>query len=213
MFYKEFIPEAVLLAGGDYPTGNLALKLLESTEYVICCDGAANGYIERGNTPNAIIGDGDSLTEINREKYSDILHIIEEQESNDQTKAIYFLIAKGFKRIAILGATGKREDHTIGNISLLLEYMKLGVEVRSITNYGVFIPVRDTQEFETTVGAQISIFNFNATSFNSIGLKYPIYDFTTWWQGTLNEAISNKIIIEAKGEYIVYFLQHATFRI
>lgn len=206
MFYKEFIPDAVLLAGGDYPTGAIPLGLLKSAEYVVCCDGAANEYIERGNIPNAIIGDGDSLTAINREKYSDILHIIEEQESNDQTKAIHYLIAKGYKRIAILGATGKREDHTIGNISLLLEYMKLDIEVRSVTNYGVFIPVRDTQEFETTVGAQISIFNLNATFFNSIGLKYPIYDFTAWWQGTLNEATNNNVKIEAKGEYIVYLL-------
>ncbi len=206
MYYKEFIPDAVILAGGEYPTGAAPLEILERAEFVACCDGAADEYIARGNTPDAIIGDGDSLSAENRAAYSHILHISEEQETNDQTKAVNFLIAKGFKRITILGATGRREDHTLGNISLLIDYMRLGVEVRSVTNYGVFIPACDTQNFETHAGAQVSIFNLTAHSLRGEGLKYPIYDFTSWWQGTLNEATCDNVNIEADGEYIIFLL-------
>lgn len=35
--------------------------------------------------------------------------------------------------------TGKREDHTLGNISLLLYYLQEGIDVRAYTDYGVFI--------------------------------------------------------------------------
>ena len=57
-----------------------------------------------------------------------ILHRISDQETNDQTKAVNFLLAQGKRRIAIIGATGNREDHTLGNISLLSDYLRAGAE-------------------------------------------------------------------------------------
>ena len=66
-------PEAVILANGDYPTHPIPLQILAYAPYIICCDGGANAYIDRGNVPDVIIGDGDSLSEENRRKYSHIL--------------------------------------------------------------------------------------------------------------------------------------------
>ena len=171
---------------------------------VVCCDGGANEYIEKGYTPDIIIGDGDSLSEENRRLYADLIHHNPDQETNDQTKAIQFLLSQGKKRIAIVGATGKREDHTIGNISLLMEYMRMGVEVCMYTDYGVFVPCKDTCVFECRPGQQVSIFNFTAKGLKSKGLAYPIYDFTSWWQGTLNRCTDASFTIEAEGEYLVF---------
>ena len=107
-------------------------------------------------------------------------------------------------KVMIFGATGKREDHTLGNISLLIEYMRKGMDVRSVTDYGIFIPCTGKCLFRTFEGQQLSIFNFGASNMKAHGLKYPIYDFTTWWQGTLNQAMEEAVSIEADGEYIVY---------
>ena len=124
MKYEHYTPEAVILANGEYPSHPLPLQMLENAEFVVCCDGAANEYILRGHTPDVIIGDGDSLSPEYKELFSPIVHQIADQETNDQTKAVHFLQKKGFRKIAIVGATGKREDHTLGNISLLIDYMK-----------------------------------------------------------------------------------------
>ena len=196
--------DAVILANGDYPSAPLPLQVLEKAPYVVCCDGGANEYIAKGHLPNAIIGDGDSLSEENRAKYVSIIHHNPDQETNDQTKAVQFLLAQGKKRIAIVGATGKREDHTIGNISLLMEYMRMGMDVRSYTDYGIFIPCKDTVTFRCRKGQQVSIFNFTARGMKSKGLAYPIYDFTSWWQGTLNRCTDTSFTIEAEGEYLVF---------
>ena len=196
--------EAVILANGDYPSNALPLKILEEAPYVVCCDGGANEYIAQGHLPDAIIGDGDSLSEENRKKYSNLLHHNPDQETNDQTKAVQFLLKQGKRRIAIVGATGKREDHTIGNISLLMEYMRMGAEVRSYTDYGVFIPCKDTCTFKCREGQAVSIFNFTAKGLASEGLAYPIYDFTTWWQGTLNKSTDTSFTIKAEGEYLLF---------
>lgn len=199
---REF--DAVIIANGEYPTAAVPLQIIESAPFVACCDGGANEYIARGNTPDIIIGDGDSLNAANREKYSHILHCIDEQETNDQTKAVGWLLQHGYKRIAIVAATGKREDHTLGNISLLIEYMRAGACVRSFTNYGTFIPCKDSFTLPTRKGQQISIINFTASGFSSQGLRYPLYDFTNWWQGTLNEAVTDNVTIKCKGEFLIF---------
>ena len=154
--------EAVILANGEFPLHELPLRILQDAKYVVCCDGGADTYIEKGFKPNVIIGDGDSLSAKNRELFSDIIHYIPDQETNDQTKAVEFLISKGYKTIAIVGATGKREDHTIGNITLLSNYKRMGVNVRCFTDYGVFMPCKDDEDFYVSRGAQVSIFNVNA---------------------------------------------------
>ena len=196
--------DAVILANGDYPSSPLPLKLLKEAPYVVCCDGGADAYIANGHLPDAVIGDGDSLSEANRLRYASLLHHNPDQETNDQTKAVQFLLSQGKHRIAIVGATGKREDHTIGNISLLMEYNRMGATVRSYTDYGIFIPCKDTCTFECKKGQQVSIFNFTAKGLKSKGLAYPIYDFTTWWQGTLNRCTGSSFTIEAEGEYLVF---------
>lgn len=201
---KELKFDAVIIANGEYPSHKLPLRIIEETPFVVCCDGAADTYIATGKVPDIIIGDGDSLSEENKNKYSHLLHCITEQETNDQTKAVNFLKEKGLKRIAIVGATGKREDHTLGNISLLIEYARAGIEVQSFTNHGIFIPCNNNISIATKKGQQISIFRFTAKGFKSKGLLYPIYDFTNWWQGTLNECTEEILHIEAEGEYILF---------
>ncbi len=65
----------------------------------------------------------DSIPGDLREKYAGKIITIKDQEINDLTKAVYFAQNVGQEEIVILGATGLREDHTLGNISLLADYM------------------------------------------------------------------------------------------
>jgi thiamine pyrophosphokinase len=196
--------DAVVLANGNYPTAHTPLSVLKDASFVACCDGAVNEFVLRGGTPNAIVGDCDSLSSELKDKFHNILHKIEEQEYNDLSKTIKHLAVLGHKHIAILGATGKREDHTLGNISLLIEYMRWGLDVIMFTDHGMFIPCHGDRTFTSTPGQQVSIFSFGATGFHAKGLVYPLHDFTNWWQGTLNECTSDRFTIHAEGDYLVY---------
>ena len=201
---KNNMFDAVIVAGGEFPTDPLPLEVLHSAPFVVCCDGAADSYITTGGVPDAIVGDGDSISAANREKYAHLLHVISEQESNDQTKAVRFLMERGKRRIAIVGATGRREDHTIGNISLLIEYARAGCDVCSFTDHGMFIPCNGTTTHKSRKGQQVSIFSITAKDLSAEGLLYPIYDFNNWWQGTLNECTGDEFTINAKGEYLLF---------
>ena len=196
--------DAVIVANGDFPSHSKPLKVVADAPFTLCCDGGADEYIARGYAPDMIIGDGDSLSERNRARFADIIHYEADQQTNDQTKAVKYLLGQGKNRIAIVGATGKRDDHTLGNIALLAEYRKMGADVRSYTDYGVFIPCSGVASFHCKKGAQVSIFNIDAKGLAAKNLAYPLYDFTALWQGTLNEATAEQFTVTANGDYIVY---------
>ncbi len=200
----SFVPDAVVLANGDYPVHDYPLSLLNSVPYVVCCDGAGTSFMAHGRKPDAIVGDGDSFSNEYRELCAGILHRIPDQETNDLTKAISFLLRRGFRRVVILGATGKREDHTMGNIALLMEHAPSFEKLAMVTDFGVFLPCRETQVFTSIPHGQVSLFNFGAAHMRSEGLVYPIRAFSKWWEGTLNEASSSSFTVYADGDYMVY---------
>ncbi|MBO7238888.1 MAG: thiamine diphosphokinase, partial [Bacteroidaceae bacterium] len=70
---KDDVFDAVIVAGGEFPTTKQPLKILQDTSFVVCCDGAADRYIATGRIPDAIVGDGDSISAENREKFAHIL--------------------------------------------------------------------------------------------------------------------------------------------
>lgn len=198
--------EAVILANGDFPTNINPLTILRSADYLVCCDLAGLTAIENGIKPDAIIGDGDSLPKEFKEKYASIFHAVSEQDDNDLTKATHYVKSLGKKRIAYIGATGKREDHTLANIALMVDYYRdLGLDPVMITDYGWFVVADGNRNFETFPRQQVSLFNISCTSLKSEGLKWNAYPFTKFWQGTLNEATSSTVTIKSNGIYIAYF--------
>ena len=197
------IPQTIILADGDFPSSPLAKEWLRECPYVVCCDGAANTYLRFGKMPAAIVGDGDSLLPEIKERYVHLIHRETEQDTNDLSKAFRFCLSQGRRDITIMGATGKREDHTLGNISLLADYMEQA-EVRMLTDYGLFIPIKEDSVFESFPTQQVSVFNMGATELSADGLVYPLSAFTNWWQGTLNEAIGNRFIIHVHGKVLVF---------
>jgi thiamine pyrophosphokinase len=200
----------IILGAGDYPRHEVPQHLLHNASRVVCCDGAAEEYIRReGKLPWRIVGDGDSLGKEFKERYKEIVRCFSEQENNDQTKATLYLSDHGVKEIVYLGATGRREDHTIGNVSLLVDYMNKGLQVRMYTDKGVFLPARDlfTANMlpdEVKNSQTISIFSFGARNLRSDGLQYPLHDLNSWWQGTLNRIIEKHFTIKAKGCFLLY---------
>lgn len=202
-------PDCVIIANGRFPAHRIPLTIIEKANFIICCDGAANEFIARGGKPHAIVGDCDSISPENKRLFSAILHPDLDQDSNDLTKAVNFCIKQEKKDIVIVGGTGLREDHTLRNISLLEKYVKK-VNVRMVTNYGIFTPVMATRTFESVKGQQVSIFSIDPVKITTHGLMYPIKNriLRHWWQGTLNESLGASFTIEAPGRIIVFQVFH-----
>jgi len=202
----------IILANGRFPESGLALGYLDKAEQVVCCDGSVARLIKYGLEPWAIVGDLDSVTESIKKKFSDRLFHSDDQDTNDLTKAVRFCINKGITDVVILGATGLREDHTLGNISLLADYAD-SIPVKMITDYGVFIPVKSGTAISSWPGQQVSIFAIDKDMrINSKGLKYPLekMELQNWWMGTLNECSGDSFSLSFDHGRLLVFLEIPT---
>ena len=200
---------AVILADGSFPVHHIPLSYLKYADHIICCDGSAGSLILADLEPEAIVGDLDSLDTGITERFSDRLYKDSEQDTNDLTKAVKWCINKGYEEIVILGATGKREDHTIGNISLLAEYAK-EINVIMVTDTGTFTPLLKNSVIKCFPGQQVSIFSINPeTEVTSAGLKYPLNKrrLNNWWEATLNEAEGESFELSFRGGPLIVYLK------
>lgn len=189
--------DAVILADGDFPRAPEPLRLLREAPFVCACDGAVARYPEA----DAVVGDGDSVP---KDLHGRLIQV-DEQEDNDLTKATRFCVARELRRIVYLGATGRREDHTLANISLMVRYHRcFGVTPLMATDYGWFVLAAGNAVFESMPGQQVSLFNVSCSKLSSEGLKWQAYPYSEFWQGTLNEALGHSFSIAAEGLFLVY---------
>lgn len=204
----------VIICDGSFPRTEYPRYLIRTADFIICCDGSLKKFIRNSKAifgaerlPDRVVGDMDSLPESLRKKHADIIVKIDEQEHNDQTKAFRWAMENltDIESITILGATGQREDHTIGNISLLMEYTRMydlegmGIQVQMITDHATMIAVTDTIEMDCGEGRQVSIFSpDNSLRIKSDGLRWKTDDvvFDNWWKATLNVAVQDNIRLE-----------------
>lgn len=195
--------DTLVIANGEFPKSSSVLHHIRQAKYITCCDGAMGECIKLQIHPDVIIGDGDSLSAELHRQYADKVVIIPEQDDNDLSKNVHYCIEHGHQKILIVAATGKREDHTLGNISLLMDYRQRA-DVIMLTDYGLFIPTSGDCQFVGEKGWQVSLFNFGSTHIDATGLVYPTRAFTNWWQGTLNEMQEDTFTIHADGPYLVF---------
>jgi thiamine pyrophosphokinase len=206
---NDFTPGSytVIVADGTFPQHEIPLVYLKNAKRIICCDGGAQNLVLAGMEPDAIVGDMDSLNDELANRFADRIYLDENQDTNDLTKAISWCSDMGYKDIVIVGATGKREDHTLGNISLLADYIKT-VNVIMVTDTGILRPLLKSSEITSFPGQQVSIFSIDPeTAVTSNGLRYPLHrtKLSNWWFATLNEALGNSFSLEFnQGRVIVY---------
>ena len=204
----------VIICDGRFPKSDYPRYLIRSADFIICCDGALQKFLRASTAifgdkrlPDVVIGDMDSLSPTLRKRYSDIIVQIDEQEHNDQTKAFRWVLdnLSGIGSIYILGATGEREDHTIGNISLLMEYARtydldaMGITLEMVSDHSTIFAITDTYEMECGEGRKVSIFSpDNSLRIKSEGLEWPTDGvvFDNWWKATLNRASQDKVRLE-----------------
>ena len=220
----------VILANGAPPTHPVPLRIFREAERLIACDGAWRTALDLGRPPDVVVGDGDSLGEDGREALAQrgIPFIGEvEQETNDLCKAFRHAVATGAEGdgFVILGATGRREDHALGNIFHLLDFAaapreggadRLSARVSMVTDFGTFEPVLPPGGTWTApAGRSVSVFApVPGTRMTSEGLEWPLegVSLDTLWRGTLNRTTGETFTLRTTHPVLLY-LAHETLAI
>jgi thiamine pyrophosphokinase len=200
----------VILADGAFPVRREPLEALRRASRIVCCDGAARKLRAFGLEPAAVVGDLDSLPASLRRSLGPKVILDSGQDDNDLSKAFRFCLMRGWRHLVVLGATGLREDHTLGNISLLADFAR-DARVIMLTDAGEFRPLLKSGRVACRPGQAVSIFSFDpGAAITSRGLNYPLrrLRLSRWWQATLNEAGGKSFDLRFTGGPLLVYLAY-----
>lgn len=165
----------LLLCNGEPASRSLTRALAAQADLIIAADGGANAARAYGITPDIIIGDLDSIQPATRRRFrsSIILHV-SRQDNTDLEKALDFLAASGYGSVTVLGATGRRLDFTLGNLSVIWNYTAF-LDIAFRGDGWMAMPVGKSLTRSAPPGTVVSLLPFgNCDGITLRGLRYPL---------------------------------------
>lgn len=196
-----------IIANGQFPRKEYPRYLVSSADAIVCCDGALQTLEKHGIVPDVVIGDLDSICQRALGRFKGVKIHDANQENNDLTKAFNYVMENypELSSIHIIGATGRSEAHTLGNLSLLMEYEKVfdlaakGISVDMVSDYSTAFAICGSGNLHIGTGRRISIFSPDPTlNIKSKGLEWPTDKvvFDNWWKASLNVAADDVVSLE-----------------
>ena len=186
---------AIIVAGGEADLTQLKNEIeLGLHDLLIAADSGADHILNAGFMPDIVVGDLDSLSADRSLLQSQIVEFPSEKDFTDAEAAFDRAVSSGADYIIIYGATGKRLDHFMGNLSLLIKSDNFGINCCIADRYNRIRLISTTTELHRSdcFGKYISIIpiddNVNITL---TGFKYPLSNYHLTRDNALG--VSNEI--------------------
>ena len=183
--------ESLIISGGNLEKEFACSYISQhSCELTIAVDAGMKFFYEQNIIPDYIVGDFDSVEpeilqsfqNIGGEKKPVILQFQPEKDETDTELAIRTAIKQGSKTIHLLGATGSRMDHVMGNFHLLGAAMKQGVDCQIVDWHNRIRMICQDMVIkkENQYGKYVSLFPFTpqVKGLTLRGFKYPLNNYT-----------------------------------
>lgn len=177
---------AVIVSGGNI-NRDFALDFLKKNKTedtcLIAADRGLEFFEETGLIPDAAVGDFDSLSQKGQRfletlERTEVIRLLPEKDDSDTQSAACFAMERGAKKIAILGATGKRMDHLLANLGLLVLGEQRGTEITLVDPWNCMKLVRSGTILKKSeqFGKYVSFFSMegDVPGLTLRGFKYPL---------------------------------------
>lgn len=203
-------PLALILANGSAPSKSLLNRHLADADVFICADGGANAAAKLGVVPDLIIGDLDSIHPATVKKFSGVTaRRIADQNSTDLEKALTWSHKNGYKAVRVLGATGGRLDHTVGNLSALVKFSRKCTVTFHDADGDIYV-VGTERNFDVPAGTTVSLLPMTlCEGVMTRGLKWELrYESLALGQreGTSNLVVSSPVTIKLRRGDLLLFV-------
>lgn len=192
---------ALIIANGAECSRELLGQLLEWSPIVIVLDSAMDRVLDLNIKVDVLLGDFDRGfdAEYYKEKQFplEIVHT-PNQDKTDLEKALDYLIEKGHKAANVVWATGKRADHTITNITSIVQYRD-SLKIVMLDDHSKIFLLPKRFEKWYTANTPISLIPIgNVSGIHSQNLFYPLKKDTLtigYRTGSSNHVLQDGIVI------------------
>jgi len=173
----------VIIAGSGIEDLEFLRRRMEAArpEAVLCADGGARYARALGIVPDLIIGDMDSLdAELLRTFAENGVAVERHPARKDETDtrlAITRALAMNPRMIMVFGALGRRLDHSLANLGLLMAGLEKGVPIKLIDEDSEVFVVTGTATISGEAGQTVSIFPWGgqARGITLEGFEYSLF--------------------------------------
>lgn len=171
--------KAAIICNGCIENYDVIKEKLTGVDFIICADGGTRHAYHMNIIPDIIIGDMDSSKDEYIEYYISkevpIIRYSSDKDKTDTHICIEYAMEK-YDEILLLGATGARLDHTLGNISILRLAADKGKTACIIDEKNEIYVVKDGIRLEGNVGDILSLLPLSSKveGINLKGVSYPL---------------------------------------
>ena len=181
-----------------------------SWDFVVCADSGMDFCRKAGLLPDVILGDFDSADpetlRFFRGRFPDRIFTFPAQKDETDTElALQYAIREGAEHITVLGATGSRLDHVLGNIHLLKQAMDAGTDCCLLDAHNRIRMIRQSLLIrrDGQFGRYVSLIPFTpeVRGLTLTGFAYDVSDFSLTSgkaRGVSNEIREEEARIEMK---------------
>ncbi|MEX0719091.1 MAG: thiamine diphosphokinase [Balneolaceae bacterium] len=200
-----------LIICNGFPPSRLLLKQeVQQADLIIGADGGGNILLDHKVKPDVVIGDLDSFQKPDKVNFEVIRDT--DQESNDLEKALTYALNKDTTSCTVLGAFGKRMDHSLKNLSVMKQFNSRLNPLVYKDEYQKAFLVQDYFESQLPAGTIISLFPLSGVveGITTTGLKFPLNNeslINGRRDGTSNENIQPAFSIEVTSGDLVVFIE------
>ena len=172
--------KAVIFAGAKISDYTFCESYLKNADFIVCCDGGLNHAKVLGLTPDAIVGDFDSVSPAVLEYYETkgipIHQFPTKKDETDMQLGIRLALEKGATDLILLGGIGSRFDHTLANAHLLLDLLKKGVRAKLVNENNCVELVDGPVTIHGKVGDLVSTIPLSmmVKGITLTGFEYPL---------------------------------------
>ncbi|NLD59260.1 MAG: thiamine diphosphokinase [Clostridiales bacterium] len=162
-------------------------------DWVVAADGGLASLAQIGVSPDAVVGDFDSLA--SPPEGAEVVRLPVEKDETDMLAAIRLGLERGFRDFRLYGGTGGRLDHTVANLQLLCYLSLRGARGRLVDESCQFTAITDGElRFGAASTGVLSVFAplGEARGVALEGLRYPLEGATL--RGDYPLGVSNAFV-------------------
>lgn len=161
--------EPVALIGGGPVSGAVLGQVLTHCPTLVAADSGADRALGLDQWPDAVIGDMDSLSDVARDRLTDRLHLVSEQDSTDFDKALRHIAAP---LVLAVGFSGGRLDHELAVMNALVRHSDRPCIVVGAETLVFHCPAH--LRLDLAAGDLVSLFPMRQVTTRSTGLEWDV---------------------------------------
>lgn len=212
--------QVLVFANGEFAAPPDLSERLASADMLIAADGGAQHCRALDLVPDVIIGDLDSMSAKARADWEargvEMISHPAEKDQTDLELALLYAKKAGASSIAVLGALGRRWDHSIANLLLAAHDQFDGIQILILHGEQRMLVVKGRLRLPAAVGERVSLLPLGgeASGVATRGLKYPLNGETLPFgssRGVSNVVVSADPEVEVESGTLLCVISSITY--